>query len=196
MENTYVFLDAGYLSKIAEHFYPEGYPKYCVKQFANTLAKSKGLWCKEMFFYLGESYQSQSHPSEEDVIRRTNQKGFVKALSRIPGVTVRQGRCQKDNVGKYHQKGVDTWLTMDLLSLENCDDIKKIIVLICDTDFVPILEKLRNEKNVHVTIAYYSDFQRGSDFSMSNHLWNVADDKILIDKSFFERSLRRNHGTC
>jgi len=192
MENTYVFLDAGYLSKIAEHFYPEGYPKYCVKQFANTLAKSKGLWCKEAFFYLGESYQSPSHPSDEDIQRRHNQKGFIKALSKIPGLTARQGRCQKDDTGKYHQKGVDTWLTMDLLSLENCrDDVKKIIVLICDTDFVPILEKLRDEKKISIIIAYYSDFKRGSDFSMSNHLWNVADDKILIDKSFFEKSLRK-----
>jgi len=192
MENTYVFLDAGYLSKIVEHLYPKGYPKYDVKQFANTLAKSKGLWCQKTFFYLGESYQSPNHPSKEDIERRTNQKGFVNALLKIPNLTVRQGRCQKDDKGEYHQKGVDTWLTMDLLSLENCkDNIKKIIVLICDTDFVPILEKLRNEKKVFIIIAYYSDFIRHSDFSMSNHLWNVADDKILIDKSFFEKSLRR-----
>lgn len=192
MENTYVFLDAGYLSKIAGHFYPEGYPRYCIKQFANTLAKSKGFWCKEAFFYLGESYQSPNHPSKEDVERRAKQKGFIKSLSSIPNLNIRQGRCQKDDKGKYHQKGVDTWLTMDLLSLENCkDNIKKIIVLICDTDFVPILEKLRNEKKISIIIAYYSDFIRDSDFSMSNHLWNVADDKILIDKSFFEKSLRK-----
>ena len=192
MENTYIFLDSGYLSKIAEHFYPKGYPKYCVKQFANTLAKSKGLWCKKAFFYLGESYQSPHHPSKEDVERRTEQKGFLKALSKIPNLNIRQGRCQKDDKGEYHQKGVDTWLTMDLLSLENCkDNIKKIIVLICDTDFVPVLEKLRNEKKIFIIIAYYSDFIRNSGFSMSNHLWSIADDKILIDKSFFEKSLRK-----
>ena len=192
MENTYVFLDAGYLSKIVGHFYPEGYPKYDIKQFANTLAKSKGLWCKEAFFYLGESYQSPSHPSPEDVERRAKQKGFIKAISKIPNLTIRQGRCQKDDKEEYHQKGVDTWLTMDLLSLGNCNDgIKKIIVFICDTDFVPILEKLRNEKKIFVIIAYYSDFIRDSEFSMSNHLWDVADDKILIDKSFFEKSLRK-----
>ena len=190
MENTYVFLDAGYLSKVARHLYQNSYPKYCIKQFANTLAKSKSLWCKEAFLYLGESYQSPSNPSQEDIKRRAKQKGFIQALSSIPNLTIRQGRCQKDDTGKYHQKGVDTWLTMDLLSLENCKDIKKIIVFICDTDFVPILQKLRDEKKISIIIAYYSDFIRGSDFSMSNHLWNVADDKILIDKSFFEKSSR------
>lgn len=191
MENTYVFLDAGYVSKIVKHLYSGNPPNYDIKAFSNTLAKSKGLWCKESFYYIGESYQSPSHPSQADIQRRNNQKRFIHALSKVPGLTVRQGRCQKDSQGDYHQKGVDTWLTMDLLSLGNSkDNIKKIIVFICDTDFVPILEKLRNEKNIEVIIAYYSDFVRGSKFSMSNHLWNVADDKILIDKGFFEKSLR------
>lgn len=192
MENTYVFLDGGYLSKISGHFYPEGHPKYDIKHFANNLAKSKGLWCKQTFFYFGESYQSPSRPSIEDIKRRGNQKKFFDVLSRIPNLTPRQGRCQKGDEGKFHEKGVDTLLTMDLLSLENCkDNIKKVIVLICDTDFVPVLEKLRKEKKIFVIVAYYSDFIRDSDFSMSNHLWNIADDRILIDKSFFERSLRK-----
>ncbi len=192
MENTYVFLDAGYLSKIAEHFYPKGIPKYDIKQFANTLAKSIGLWCKEAFFYIAEPYQSPSHPSKEDIERRDRYNNFVKALSSIPNLTVREGRCQKDDKGGFHQKGVDTWLTMDLLSLANSgNNVKKIIVLICDTDFVPILERLRKEYHIEVIVAYYSDYQRGSDFSMSNHLWNVADNKILLNKTFFEKNLRR-----
>ncbi len=191
MENTYVFLDAGYLSKIAEHFYSGSIPKYDVKQFANTLAKSIGLWCRKVFFYIAEPYQSPSHPSQEDIERRARYNTFIKALSNISDLTVREGRCQKDNKGGFHQKGVDTWLTMDLLSLTNYrNHIKTIIVLICDTDFVPILEKLRDEYNIKVIVAYYSDYQRGSDFSMSNHLWNVADDTILLNKTFFERSLR------
>lgn len=192
MENTYVFLDSGYLSKIAEYFFgKKNYPKYCIKQFANTLAKSKGLWCKKAFFYIGEPYQSPTHPSEIDIERKRKYTTFITKLRNIPDLIVREGRCQKDDVGGYHQKGVDTWLTMDLFSLQNCeDDIKTIIVLICDTDFVPILKRLRRKEGIKIIVAYFSDFKRDSDFSMSNHLWNVADDKILIDKGFFERSSR------
>ena len=196
MENVYVFIDGGYLSKIARHFYPypEEYPKYDIKQFANQLAKSKGLWCKKAFLYLGEPYQSPNNPSKEDIKRRKKHNSFVEKISKIPDLIVRQGRVQKDDEGGFHQKGVDTWLTMDLLSLTNKHNkINTIIVLICDTDFVPILEKLRDEKNVCVIVAYYSDFQRGSDFSMSNHLWNVADDRILINEEFFEKSLRKEY---
>jgi uncharacterized LabA/DUF88 family protein len=192
MENVYVYLDGGYLSKIARYFFPGKYPDYCIKQFANTLAKSKGLWCKKAFFYIGEPYQSPNHPSENDIERKKRHNVFIKRIEKIPDLVVRQGRCQKDGKGGYHQKGVDTWLTMDLLSLQNREDnINKVIVLICDTDFVPILEELRNKYGIKIIVAYYSDFKRGSGFSMSNHLWNVADDKILIDKGYFEKSLRK-----
>ncbi len=192
MENTYVFLDGGYLSKIAEHFYGKIFPKYCIKQFANNLAKSKGVWCKKAFFYTGEPYQSPTHPSETDIQRKKYHDGFIEAIEKIDDLVIRQGRCQKDDEGGYHQKGVDTLLTMDLFSLQNCEDnIKTIIVLICDTDFVPILKELKRKYRIKIIVAYFSDFKRGSDFSMSNHLWNIADDKILIDKGFFERSRRK-----
>lgn len=192
MENVYVLLDGGYLSKIVEHLYTKPYPKYNIKQFANTLAKSQGLWCKKAFFYVGEPYQSPSHPSLDDIERGERHDNFLRALSHILDLVIRQGRVQKDDEEGYHQKGVDTWLTMDLLSLQNSKDyIKTIIVLICDTDFVPVLQKLKDESKIKVIVAYYSDFKRGSKFSMSNHLWNIADDKILIDKTFFEKSLRR-----
>ena len=148
MDNVYVYLDAGYLSKIKEYFYGKHPKKYCIKQFANTLAKSKGYWCKKAFFYIGEPYQSPSHPSEKDIERRQRHNSFIKKIEKIPDLVIRQGRCQKDDDGGYHQKGVDTLLTMDLFALQdprdNPDGIKTIIVLICDTDFVPILKKLRN----------------------------------------------------
>lgn len=191
MENTHVFLDNGYLSKIAEYFFNKNYPKYCIKQFANTLAKSKGLWCKKAFLYIAPPYQNPTHPKLEDIERRKKHDGWINKISNIPDLEIRQGRCQKDDSGGYHQKGVDTLLTMDLLSIpKHEDNIKTIIVLVCDTDFVPILEELRKKHDIKIIVAYFSDLKRGSDFSMSNHLWNVADDKILIDKSFFEKSTK------
>jgi len=148
MENTYVFLDAGYLSKITKYFFPEKYPKYGIKQFANILAKSKGFWCKKAFLYVGEPYQKPTSPLKEDKERRQRYDNFIKVISNIDNLIIRQGRVQKDDERGYHQKGVDTLLTMDLFSIkDNEENIKTIIVLICDTDFVPILKELRNRWN-------------------------------------------------
>jgi len=69
MENTYVYLDEGYLSRIAEHFGYGKNKKYCVKQFANTLAKSQGLWCKKAFFYTASPYQHPTNPTQDELGR-------------------------------------------------------------------------------------------------------------------------------
>ena len=50
MENVHVYIDGGYLSKIAKHLFGF-YPEYDIKQFANTLAKEQGLWCLKAYYY-------------------------------------------------------------------------------------------------------------------------------------------------
>ncbi|MBI2047036.1 NYN domain-containing protein [Candidatus Pacearchaeota archaeon] len=194
MENTYVFLDGGYLSKISKHFGKGNPLKYDIKQFANTLAKEKGLWCKKTFFYIAPPYQSPTHPKLDDIEKTKRHNFWIKKISSIPDLKVRQGRCQKDDDGDFHQKGVDTLLTMDLFSLQdNEDDIKTIIILICDTDFVPILQEIRKKYKIKIIVAYYSDFVRGSPFSMSNHLWNSCDDNLLITPEHFKASYRETN---
>lgn len=191
MENTYVYLDMGYISKISKHL-GKGQPlRYDIKQLANTLAKEKGLWCKKVFVYTAPPYQSPAHPNITDLERRKKHDGWIKAISKIPDVIVREGRCQKDDDGSFHQKGVDSHLIMDLFSLDdNKDNIKTIIVLACDTDFVPVLESARTKYKINVIIAFYSDFIRNSEFSMSNHLWSVCDDRMLITEEHFKKSYR------
>lgn len=77
---------------------------------------------------------------------------------------------------------------MDLFSLPS--DIKTIILVSCDTDFVPVLNKLRTERNVKVILYYYSDFIRNSKFSLSNHITTACDECCLIDADLLERSKR------
>jgi len=82
---------------------------------------------------------------------------------------------------------------MDLFSLNgNIDNIKTIIILACDTDFVPILNKIRTKFNMKVILAYFNDFVRNSQFSMSNHILTACDDKFLIEEEHFKNSSRKN----
>lgn len=193
MENTYVYLDEGYLSKISEHFGYGKKKKYCIKQFANTLAKSQGLWCKKAYFYTASPYQHPANPTQDELGRVKRYKDFINKISNIPDLEIRQGRCQKDDKGGYHQKGVDTHLTMDLFSLNgNIDNIKTIIILACDTDFVPILNEIRTKFDIKVILAYFNDFVRNSQFSMSNHMLTACDDKFLIKEEHFKNSNREN----
>ena len=187
MSDCCVFLDAGYLSKISEHFAGEGnYLKYNICQFPHTLAKSEGLWCKQVFYYDAPPYLS-SNPTLEERDRRRRHDNFVENILKKKGkFIVREGRCQKGAEPlDFNQKGVDNWIDIDLMDLCHKTKIKTIIILICDTDFVPILNKIRTDWGVKVILAYFTDKKRNSKFSMSNHLLTACDDTILIEKKHF-----------
>ena len=74
---------------------------------------------------------------------------------------------------------------MDLMSCKE-KGIKTVVVLACDTDFVPVLTKLRNEDGIRVILAYFIDLKRRSLFSMSNHILTVCDKKFMISKEHFD----------
>lgn len=184
-EETSVFFDAQYLSLISKHFGNGKYLVYDINQFAYTIAKSQGLWCKDVYYYTAPPYQS-SNPTDNEKERKSKYDKFISHLNKIPNFHVREGRCQKLENG-YHQKGVDTLLVMDLAEVTK--DIKTIVLVICDTDFVPILNKMR-ESGIEIILFYYSDFKRNSKFSMSNHLFTACDKHILIELDHFKKSAK------
>ncbi len=182
MKSTIVFIDAGYLSYISKHF-GKGKPLKCrIENLSNNLAKSKKFDCKKIYFYTAPPYQ-RPKPTEEENNRKAKYDRFISKLKKV-GVIVKEGRCQKiDNT--YQQKGVDTLLTINLSRIPKKEGITEIILMTADTDFVPIIKDLK-EDGINVILAYFTDRKRKSGFSLSNHLWKVCKDKILIKKEHFE----------
>ena len=162
------------------------YLSFDLNQFAITMARSQGLWCKAVYYYTAPPFQSEP-PTAEEIRLKSNYDKFINKLNRIPNFHVREGRCQKVDTG-YHQKGVDTLITMDLFDVtihKNCDTL---IILTCDTDFVPILNKLRSDGK-EVILFYYNDYVRKSKFSMSNHILTACDKCINLNLEFFNKSI-------
>jgi uncharacterized LabA/DUF88 family protein len=181
MKSTIIFIDAGYLSFISKHF-GKGKPlKYKLEKFAENLAKSRGLYCKKIYFYTAPPYQSPK-PTKEENKRKAKYDKFISKL-RKASIIVKEGRCQKiDNT--YQQKGVDTLMTIDLSRIPKKESIRDVIVITSDTDFVPIIKDLK-EDGINVILAYFTDRKRKSAFSLSNHLWKACKNKILIKREFF-----------
>lgn len=184
MEKTFVFIDAGYLSYISKHF-GKGKPlKYKIENFCSNLANQIGLSCERIYFYIAPPFQNPM-PTDEENKRKANYDKFIKKLIDVkPEIVVREGRCQKID-GSFQQKGVDTLLTMDLLKVSLKKEVEKIIVLTSDTDFVPIIKDIRGDSGIKVILAYFTDKKRKSPFSLSNHLWKVCDEYILIKREHF-----------
>lgn len=184
---TAVLIDAGYLRLLTKHFGKNKPLKIDITKFAKYLAIKKGLWMDHAYYYTAPPFQ-QTPPTDDQIARKRGYDKFIAKLSTYPNITIREGRVQKVD-GDYHQKGVDTLLVMDLMELANSKKYQTIILLACDTDFVPIINKVQNEDNIKIILYYYSDRIRKSQFSMSNELLQTCDNKELLTKEYFTRNL-------
>ncbi len=185
MNKTIVLIDGAYLSYISKYF-GEGKPlKYKIEKFVVNICNELNLFCEEIYYYTAPPYKS-SVPTDSEKQRQRNYDRFISKLKLVkPKIIIREGRCQKiDNT--FQQKGVDTLMTMDLLKIAAQRKTDSIIILTSDTDFVPIIKDIREEHNIQVILAYFTDKRRKSAFSLSNHLWKVCNKRILIKKEFFE----------
>ncbi len=189
MEKAVVMIDAGFLSKVSYHLGEKHYFKYDLIKFAKQVAGKQNLVFKHLFFYTAPPFQS-SYITPDEKKRKIEYDRFVQRLKPYPEeVTIREGRCQRLKIdGKfvYKQKGVDTLLTMDLMNLPiEHSKIKEVILIATDSDFVPVIQRLR-ELGIMVTLYTYFERDRKSIFSTSNKLLGSVSKYVKLTKNDFE----------
>ena len=117
-------------------------------------------------------------------------QNMTKMLRRKKWITLREGRCQKiiNEKGEevFYQKGIDALIILDMFDIkENYPYVKKIIIIASDSDFVPVIERMK-QKNIEVILYTYFNRKRHSRFSTSNHLLKVASRWIKLKSEDFE----------
>lgn len=157
MEETLVFVDEGFLSRLSKYLGEGSYIKF------DKIKKEKGIF------------------------------KFKSKLSNINEFTILEGRVQrtksKDGNFQYRQKGVDTVLTVALSSCRaDFPTIKKIILIACDSDFVPVIKMLR-EKGIEIILFSYYERKRNTEFSRSHHLIDMCSNCIQLKKEDFKNCL-------
>ena len=186
-DDTLVFIDAGFLSKLSKHFGGGKYILYDLINFSRSLAKRQKLKCKKIFYYTAPPFLSPK-PSTDEIKRKKDYDNFLSAMKKYPDFIIREGRCQRlkiDGKFEYCQKGVDTLMIMDLMDmLIDYVEIKKIFLIATDSDFVPIIKKLKERKVSTILYTYYEKGRKAI-FSTSNELIQSADRYILLAKSDF-----------
>ena len=188
MEKVLVMIDIGFLSKVSYELGEGHYFKYNLIKFAKNLCGNFGAVFKHLFLYNAPPYQN-TNPDENQKKRKEKYDSFTSKLNRHENVTIREGRCQRiKNNGKYiyKQKGVDTLLTMDLMEVPiEYPKIKQIILIASDSDFVPVIEKLR-KRGIEVILYTYFDRVRNSNFSRSNELIKSVNKYFKLTKENFQ----------
>jgi len=184
---TVVFIDAGFLSKLSKYFGGGRYLKYNIIEFSKNIAKKQNLFCEHIYYYTSPPFQSDN-PTKEESERYKKYERFTNALSRESIISIGVGRCQKLKVdGKFvfGQKGVDALIIMDLMSIPlEHTEIKKIILIANDSDFVPIVSKLKRFGIEIILYTYYSK-KRENSFARSNELLKIVSRYVHLTKEDF-----------
>ncbi|MFH1452265.1 MAG: NYN domain-containing protein [archaeon] len=185
--NALVFIDDGFLSKLSKHFGDSSYIKFNKEEFSKNLAKKYNLNCVKIFYYLAPPFQGSKSSTEEN-LRKESYDKFKKNLKKSKLISIFEGRCQRLKIGGkyvYKQKGVDSLIVMGLMSIPaDFPDIKNIILIASDSDFVPIINWLKG-KRIKVTLFTYFDKKRNNNFSRSNDLIKSVNRYKLLKKEDF-----------
>ena len=188
MEKVIVMIDAGFLSKVSRELGDGHYFKYDLLKFSKMLCGNHGSIFNHLFFYNAPPYQSNK-PTEFEKKKKEEYDSFVSKLDLDECVTIKEGRCQRlRNNGKfiYKQKGVDTLLTMGLMDVPiKYPKVKQIILIASDSDFVPVIERLK-DLGIEMILYTYFDRNRNSNFSRSNELIKSVSRYVKLRKEDFE----------
>lgn len=189
MADTLIFVDDGFFGLVKKYFSKkDGRPKKYLQTFRNICTK-ESLKLKHLFIYTAPPFQNSS-PSKTERSLMAKYQNMTKMLRKKSWVTLREGRCQKyfNKQGNedFCQKGVDALIIMDMYDIkEFYPEIKKIILIASDSDFVPVIERMR-QKGIEVIVYTYFDRKRNSKFSTSNHLLKVASRWEKLTEEDFE----------
>lgn len=194
MARLAIFIDGGYLVNLAEHHFSIWVDhEKLSNEIRDIIAGStrEPLDLLRTYFYDSLPYQSNP-PSAEEALRFSRKRSFFSALQRLPNYTVRQGRLMykgDDAQGRpiFQQKRVDLMLGLDIASLAAKQQITHAAVLSGDSDLLPAVEAAQQE-GVVVWLVH------GPPSTYARELWELADNRLSIDRGFMQRIERSQGG--
>ena len=137
-------------------------------EFAGKLCGSRRLFRTYYYNVLQDPTQRPDSYRE--------QQEFLDALRKMTYLEIRLGST-KIAQGIPVEKGIDVMLATDLLYFAWNNSYDVAVIVSGDSDFAYALQAVKN-MGKHVEVAYFES-------GVSKDLLNVADDRHLLDRSFF-----------
>lgn len=187
MDKIVVFIDGGYLSKLTKDIFTtsNGYPKKVdFSKFSSNLSSQCNGELLRTYYYDCPAFVSQNpNPEEREKQKRTD--SFFYNLKRLDKFDVRLGKLNRyfnaEGEIDFEQKGVDVLLAIDALRLAIKGKIDKAIFVTGDSDFVPVIQAIKDEGVG--TILFYHDS------SVHRNILDCCDSKHPITEELINNSL-------
>ena len=191
MDKTAVFIDGGYVSTITKFAFPsdEGIPRRInFELLCKNLCDERNVELLRGYYYHCPPFQSQ-YPTDEEKKRKQSYDKFMHGLKQLKRFQVREGRLSKlydeDKKPIYIQKGVDVLLAIDMIKLILKGAIQRVIIIACDSDFVPVVRAIREEG---ATVELYHFTEGESSFFSSRYLLDEVDESFTLSKQMIEKA--------
>ena len=190
MARLAIFIDGGYLDKVAEQ--PShrriDYGALC-REIRDIVAArtAEPMDLLRAYYYHCLPYQSHT-PTAAEAMRFASRQRFFNALRRLPRFEVREGRLAlvgKDSRGEplFEQKRTDMLLGLDVALLSTKQQITHAAIVGGDSDFLPAVD-LASQEGVS-TWLFHGPAPRYAD-----ELWLRADERYELDDAFMQRVAR------
>jgi len=187
MDKSVVFIDGGYFSKLLKLQFPDsrGFPKKIdYYKFGNILASKSNSELLRTYYYDSPPYISPQTEQPEK-LRQKKFDEFIYNLRLLDKFEVRLGRLRKYNNFQgqpiFEQKGVDVLLAIDALNLSLKNKISKAIFVTGDSDFVPVIQAIKDE-GIEVLLYYHSS-------AVHRNILQVCDQKMILDDGIIDGCL-------
>ncbi len=187
MSRLAIFIDGGYIDKIAREFgIWVNYVKF-VNEIVFTVSSKtpNAIDLLRTYYYDCLPYQSDP-PTDNERERFASKRKFFSRLGYIERFQVREGRLARrgfDTNGKpiFQQKRTDLLLGLDFALLSSKRTITHAVLVAGDSDFLPAVEVAKQE-GIAVWLFH--------GLTPARELWLAADERSELDQDFMNRVAR------
>ena len=173
-EKCAIFIDGGYLNRILNNYFNRSKIDYL--KLCNEICSDLKLNRLRTYFY--HCLPLVRKGNEDDKKRFSNMQRFLAELKRLPRFEVKLGKLQLIG-GQFKQKMIDVLMSIDMIKKSIGREIKHIILIAGDADFVPAI-KTAKDFDIIVHLFYHPS-------SVHNELLDEIDELHPITKGLIER---------
>ena len=170
-----VLVDGGFFNNINHHNYPLDLEK--VFKALNP----QGLALMRNYYYDCKPYVGPEQ-AEKDIEKLSRYESFLSYVQQIPQTECKLGRLQKID-DTYVQKGVDTLITIDIVTFATKHLVTHLTLLTGDDDLIPAIQAAKNEG---IIVTVYTTKQ-----SVTSSMRASADVVHIIDDKWLKQAMRQ-----
>lgn len=174
MEKAVILIDGGYLHRILRDKFESDDIDF--EKLSSLICNSLNLTRLRTYYYNAMPIKRKGNINDEK--RYEKKQRFMERLKKIPRFEIKLGKLQLIG-GQFRQKMVDVLMSIDIIKKSYSKDIKHIILIAGDADFVPSV-KIAKDEDVIVHLFYHPS-------SVHNELLNEIDEAHPIDESFISK---------